>query len=67
MWNIININKCERKSEIESASTIFRTTIRENYKGGRKCVKSEKIVDLLVMWVDARESMIQDEGDELVK
>ena len=34
---------------------------------GTECVKSEKTIDLLVMWVDSQESMIQDEGDELAK
>ena len=30
-------------------------------------MKSEKIVDLPVMWVDTPESIIQDESDELTK
>jgi len=33
----------------------------------RRCVKSEKNVDLPVMWVDAPESMTQDECDGLAK
>ena len=66
MWNIINISKCER-SEIDSVSTIFRTTIKKKYRTGRRCVKNEKTVDLPVMWVDTPKSIIQNEGDEIAK
>jgi len=62
MWNNI-ICERKRKSEINSASTTLGTTIDKNDKRGRRyCVKSEQNLDLLAMWVDASESMIQDEG-----
>ena len=32
MWNIINIGECERRSEIDSASTTFGNTISKNYR-----------------------------------
>jgi len=44
IWNIININECERRSEIDNTSvnTTFGTTINKNYKRDGRCVKSEK-------------------------
>jgi len=68
MWDTINISECER-SEIDNASvsTMFGTIINKNNRRGRRSVKSEKTVYLLVMWIEASESIIQDEGDELAK
>ena len=68
MWNIIYISECERRSEIDSTSTMFGTIISKNYRMGRKCVKSEKkTVNLPAMWVDAAESTIHNEGNKLPK
>ena len=58
IWNIINVSECGRRSKIDSVSAMFETTITKNYSGDRRCVKSEKTVDLSVTWVDALESMI---------
>jgi len=69
MWNIIYINECERISEIDSANanTTFGTTISKNYKKDRDVWKVKNNINLLVMWVDTPESMIQDKCDEFAK
>ena len=59
-----------KRNEIDnvSAGTTFESTINKNYKRSRRCcVKSEKTVDLSVMWVDAPKLMIQDGDDKLAK
>ena len=49
-----------------SANTAFGSIINKNYRS-KKCVKGKKRLDLSVIWVDAPELIIQDEGDELAK
>ena len=64
MWNIININECDRRGEIVLHLELPLAKTIEEVKDVWKVKKNCRFT---VMWVDASKSMIQDEGDELTK